>query len=280
MSRVIPPAMRRALEDGVSHFCRCWFIRRRDGETLGLTDYDRPLRFNHIDFIADAAISLSALDARLGLDASQPQAQGVLSSNALTEADLAAGLYDDAAFDLWLVDWQAPENRMLLMAGRFDKIALSEGRFSVSLAASAGNMNAPRGRLFQNACDAGLGDERCRADISAAPFALSVSALDVTAAYIDIAPLAHAAGWFTHGYLANAAGRRFVIRADKPETRFRRLHLWLDPSADIAIDETLDLVVGCDKQLETCQRKFNNAVNYQGFPSLSDDKLLIDVSGR
>ncbi len=42
---------------------------------------------------------------------------GALASSALNEADLAAGRYDAAGVEIWLVNWSEPELRVLLRQG-------------------------------------------------------------------------------------------------------------------------------------------------------------------
>lgn len=280
MSRLLPPAMRAALDQGVTHFCYCWHIKRRDGLQLGLTDHDRDIQFNEIAFHAQAGISLSALDARLGLDAARPEAQGVLSHDYLTEADLAAGLYDEARFDLWLVDWQAPENRMLVMVGQFGSVHLIDQRFTVGLAPQQGGYDAPRGRLFQKTCDAVLGDARCRAPISAPPFRFRLRVQALAGGQIETGAVDRPNGWFAHGTIETPGGRKLMVRADHKTAQGRRLSLWQDGEGQLQLNDEITVTAGCDKRLGTCQHKFKNAVNYQGFPDLSDDKVLINVESR
>jgi uncharacterized phage protein (TIGR02218 family) len=37
------------------------------------------------------------------------------------------------------------------------------------------------------------------------------------------------------------------------------------------------LVAGCDKRLETCRLKFNNILNFQGFPDLPGEDWVVAV---
>ena len=279
MSRVVPAAMRRAMADGVSRFCHCWLIARRDGTSLGLTEHDRQLHFNGQEYLPEAALSLSALETQIGLNAPAAEAQGVLSNTALKADDLTAGLYDDASFDVWLVDWQQTDNRMLLMSGRFDAVRVDGDRFSVALLPHGGAVHARRGRVYQTNCDAALGDGRCRATIDGPPWRYELAVEKVATGHIDIAALDRPTDWFTHGYVATATGQRFIIRQDARLDGRRRLHLWLDATPQIKIGDEVQLVAGCDKSLTTCRDKFDNAVNYQGFPHLSDDALLINIGG-
>lgn len=275
--RLLPEAMRRDLQAGVTHFCHCWSITRRDGRHVGLTDHDADVVFDGRSFHADAGLSLSAVDAQIGLDGPKPEASGVLSSRHLKTEDLAIGLYDEARFDLWLVDWRATDNRMLLMHGTFGPVRATEGRYAVRLKPAGADLERPEGRLYQQNCDAELGDARCRAVIAAAPFRVSVRIRQAQGPLLLTEKTPSDAGWFADGHVELPTGRRLAIRADTQNEEGRIVHLWADAPSQLSAGDEVILIAGCDKRPETCSEKFNNMINYQGFPSLSDERLLIGV---
>jgi hypothetical protein len=47
---------------------------------------------------------------------------GALSDDSLNEDDLAAGRYDAAGVELWLVDWSEPNLRVLLAKGSLGEV--------------------------------------------------------------------------------------------------------------------------------------------------------------
>ena len=277
--RLLPAPLREKLDAGVTHFCHCWRITRRDGTILGLTDHDAGVVFDAQEFLPDAGISVSAIDMRTGLAAPQPEIKGALSSPHLQADDLRQGLYDDAAFELWLVDWQLPDNRLLLLAGHFGAIRHSAGQFHVALRHNSDALHQNRGRLYQKTCDAVLGDKRCRAAIHDRPFTQSMRVDSVKGASLVLfGGGADKEGWFAHGVVQNQAGKKFIIRDDKSDGFSRRIHLWQDVTGLISAEETVTLIAGCDRRFATCRDKFSNAVNFQGFPDLADDAALIHIA--
>jgi uncharacterized phage protein (TIGR02218 family) len=46
----------------------------------------------------------------------------------------------------------------------------------------------------------------------------------------------------------------------------------------IAIGDDYTISAGCDKQLATCKTKFNNVVNFRGFPHVPGQDMM--VSGQ
>ena len=76
---------------------RAWAVARADGMVLGFTDHDAPLHFEGIAFRPDSGLAAQALVQGLGLAVDNTEAQGALSDDAITPADLAAGRWDGAA---------------------------------------------------------------------------------------------------------------------------------------------------------------------------------------
>ena len=275
--RNLPDTMRTRLAAGVSTFCRCWEIARRDGTTLGLTDHDTALEFGGTRYHADAGIRLSAVEARVGMTAHGLEAEGVIGSPHLTAKDLGKGLYDRARVTIWLVDWQAPENRVQLMTGRFSEVRLQGQRFQASLHAAGQDFDKPAGRLYQSSCDSELGDARCRVALDDPAFRLETSLERAEGETLYIPPSDHAENWFKDGRVMLADGRRIAIRGDHREETGRHIDLWRTHPAELEVGAPLVIIAGCDKRFSTCRDKFSNSVNFGGFPNLPTEAALLGI---
>ena len=97
---------------------RAWALTREDGTVLGFTDHDRDLSFEGLTFRAGTGMSASAITQGTGLAVDNTEASGALSDAALTEGDILAGLYDNAALVIWEVDWTDPDARRCACALR------------------------------------------------------------------------------------------------------------------------------------------------------------------
>ncbi len=274
----LTPAMHQQLSNGLTHFCHCWRIVRTDGVVLGLTNHDADIEFEGVGFRADAAIHFSIFETRLGMASHGPEAAGNLGSDLITDDDLQAGVYDHAAFQLFLVDWQAPENRMSMMNGYFGPVRLEKGRFHVDLRGTGQEINRPQGRFYQLRCDAALGDRRCRVNLSGSAFRWQGEVLACNGTQLLLPRLGFAKGWFTDGLVrVNGIIEKFFVRTDTSLNDGRQLTLWQTPPAALQAGSYITLTAGCDKRLESCANKFSNAKNYQGFPDLPDGRVLINV---
>ena len=79
----------------------CWRVTRTDGTVLGFTEHDVDLRYAGQVYSAASGFTGSKLEQSLGLAVNNMEATGALSSDAITESDILAGLYDGATVDLY-----------------------------------------------------------------------------------------------------------------------------------------------------------------------------------
>lgn len=172
--RDIPDELVARIESGAATLCHVWRLTRADGVVTGFTDHDRDLTVDGLTCRAASGWTAGAEEASVGLAAGSMTAAGVLDDAVLSEADIAAGLYDQASVELWRVDWSQPELRVRLWAGRLARIqreafssryrpsgCLSAGRFTAELEGPLAQLERVVGRTYGRMCDARLGDGRC-----------------------------------------------------------------------------------------------------------------------
>ena len=132
-----------------------------------------------------------------------------------------------------------------------------------------------QGRVYSRCCDAEFGDARCRIDATVAPLlaqrrVVAVSGmLDlVVAAPAPPSPLYWRLGRLTvlDGMAAGWPGQIADQQAEPDGST--RLTLWLAPPVAIRAGDRVALTAGCDKRFTTCRNRFDNGVNFQGFPHM------------
>lgn len=272
--RIVQPELQARLDSGATTLCRCWKVRRRDGVDLGFTDHDTSLKFGGVTFEAETGLDASALQSATGLSVDNGQARGALSSAAINEGDIRAGLFDGAEIWQWLVDWQRPDLRVLMFRGNLGEIRRADGAFEVELRGLAERLNVPVGRSVLRTCDRVLGDARCRVDTSLAAYSATVVARAGSAGIRIVCEGlgSFAPQWFAQGtvqWLDGAnIGRTQSIRSDSSATGERILELWQEPGRPLQTGDRLKVVAGCDKRAETCREKFVNLLNFRGFPHI------------
>ncbi|WP_159730183.1 DUF2163 domain-containing protein [Methylosinus sp. Ce-a6] len=278
--RSISSSMRESLDACASTLCNCWRLARKDGAIMGFTDHDRDLSFAGVAYRAASGLSAGRIEAVVGLAVGSGEVVGALKSDGLVERDLANGLYDGAAVEIWLVDWTNIDNRLLVDAATIGEVTRSEFAFRAELRSLAHLFDETRGDSFQRGCSADLGDGRCKIDLGAA-------GLHTTGVVVGMARGAIVAnlasefgdGFFTGGTLtvtsgANA-GAKVAIRSHRRSGANADLALWSQLAGAIAAGDALALVAGCDKTAATCHGKFGNIVNFRGVPHMPGNDVVI-----
>lgn len=270
----MPLALADHLGRSVTSVCHCWRLTRADGVVSGFTDHDRLLVLDSTTFEPESGLGASEARSSLGLAVDTVDVEGALSSERIRDEDIAAGLYDNAKVETFLVNWMAPAQFALLRTSTIGKITRSDQRFVAELESATHALDQPRGRYVNRACDAELGDARCGVALNqpqflgsgsvvahAAPDMLSASGLD------SFDP-----GWFTHGTLTWTSGARNgrVERIVDHRRDGGGVTIIVGSSVGPAITAgaTFSVRAGCDKRFATCKAKFDNPLNFRGFPHL------------
>jgi len=266
---------------GVTTTCRCWALTRRDGVVMGFTDHDRALAFEGVAFRPDTGLSALALQQTTGLSVDNTEALGALSDAAIREADIEAGRYDGAGLRAWLVNWQDVAARALIFAGTIGELRRAGGAFEAELRGLTDALNVPLGRVYQKSCSAVLGDRDCTFDLDTPGYVSERPAevVEENRVFRFAEMGGFAEDWFRHGVIrvlsGAATGLIGLIKRDRVEGAGRVIELWQPLGATVLQGDVLRIEAGCDKRMETCQFKFDNLLNFQGFPDIPGDDWTI-----
>lgn len=269
------------LATGVTTLARAWAILRRDGVTLGFTDHDRDLTFDGITFRPETGLTAQALQQTTGLSIDNTEALGALTAAGLTETDIEAGRFDGAEVRSWLLNWAAPDQRWLQFRGTIGEITRIDGAFKAELRGLTEALNRPLGRVFQRPCTAVLGDAACRVDLDQPGYRAEVVMGDGDGLTRFVFPSLPGfdAGFFARGrvdVLGGAAqGLWGTVKEDRTEAGQRVLTLWTPLRARVTAGDALRLTAGCDKRFETCRLRFDNILNFQGFPDIPGEDWMM-----
>lgn len=284
--KTIPSGLQTALDTGATTLCTCWRIVRADGVVYGFTNHDRTLNFGGVSFEPGSGFTGSEINSSLGLAVDGGDVEGALSSLRITDNDIALGLWDNAACEVWRVDWSNTANRVITRKGSLGEISRGDVAYQSEIRSLAHELNQEQGRSYGRLCDALLGDKRCRINATDPRFS---AAGTVTGALEDriitVSGLAgYSEGWFASGLLTWTggvnSGAKIEIRSHFIESGNVRLTLWQKAALPVSIGNTLSVVAGCDKKWATCKAKFGNAVNFRGKPHIPGNDFALSIAKR
>lgn len=272
----LPPALAAHLAGGVTTLCRCWRLIRKDGAIFGFTDHDRDLAFAGTTFAASSGLAPSEVDAHLGLAVSTGEVAGALVAAEISESDIAAGLYDDATVESFLVNWAAPDQRQRVEIASIGEIRRSEAGFVAELRGPMHRYDQEQGRLFTKSCVADLGDARCKVALAAHTVTAPVADVTTRLSLRITLPAEMPAGRFTSGRISFTDGPNAGhIRQISLHGTAGTVDLWDAFPHAVQAGDVATLVAGCDKTFATCQGTFANAVNFRGYPDIPTPDFIL-----
>lgn len=284
--REIPTELQERLDGGATTLARCWHLRRRDGVVMGFTDHDEAIEFEGITCEPGSGFGPSAVEQSSGLSADTHEVAGALTSERITADDIARGLYGGAQVTLWLVDWAEPGVRVLLSRGLIGEIRHGDAMFEAEITGLADRLGQPFGRAYLPGCAARLGDGECRVDLMQPGYRGMgvVTALRGSQLFLASGLESFARDWFAGGRLQWSSGANAGLEAHVKAYPVAgvgagaeagaMVELWLSPPMGIAPGDEFEIFAGCDKTAAMCAAKFDNMLNFRGFPHMPGDDAV------
>ncbi len=245
--------------------CYAWEIVRTDSVAFRLTDHDQNVLINGHTFSPSSGIMTTKVVETLGLQTDDFTLQGSVDDDSITEADLESGKFDDASVKIWLVNWSDPSDLRMVFNGKYGPIRLTDDGFETDLLSIVNALTKPNGRVYSRQCDAVLGDAKCKFDTTGVANRLTTTVTFRDGLGVRFSDLTfYVNGWFSDGTLVTSTGKQYPIKSHSGNN----LILWEEPVPDINVNDTVTIIVGCNKTSKMCRERFNNFVNFRGYATL------------
>lgn len=267
------------LQPDLTSIAFCWRVERRDGVAMGFTTHDRDLEIGHLIYRAAPGMLPSAISRSDGFDVDALDVSGALTSDAISESDLAAGRWDGAAVTMFMIDWAAPEGKQLLLArGWLGDVSAEGNGFLAELKGPTVLLDVPVVEQTSPECRAQLGDKRCRVDMAARTRVTRVAAV-IDEDVIQVESAATAANAYGYGRLRWISGANSGLESAVLSSAGAVLTLREPSHFPPAAGDLVEISEGCDKRLVTCSGRFANVPNFRGEPHLPGIDLLTRYPG-
>lgn len=278
----IPPALQAHLESRQTTVCWCWRIERKDGTVLGFTNHDLPLTFGGVTYEASTGFLGTEIEAQMGMSVDNMDVYGAVDSTSISEVDIEAGKFDNASITIYLVNWSDVSQRVIMKTGSLGEVKRGKVMFQAEVRGLSSQLQQVKGRLYEYACDALLGDSRCaKAGLSGSTYTGTGTVVttngysSLTASGLD----AYSSSWFSHGKITFTSGLNdTIVREVKAHFNLDgvvTLTLWDPLPYELQPSDTFTVRAGCDKTFKMCKAKFGNSANFRGFPHIPGSNTVI-----
>ncbi len=252
----------------------CWRIERRDGVVLGFTSHDLDLTFDGVTYEARTGFTPTTVDTSDQFSVDNLDVDAALSSERITEDDLAGGVYDFSKITIYLVNWKnLSDPKLILRRGTIGRVTYSKNAFTAEVRGLMEAYQQQAGPLYQKLCRAEFGDAKCKIELAAHTYAGSVTGVvnDSTFATDVLQP----AGLFDYGVLTWTSGDNKDAKCEvKTSQADGTISLYLPPTWQPVTGDTFTVTAGCDRNFSTCINKWANWVNFRGEPYIPGTDYL------
>lgn len=253
-------------------------ITRTDNVVLAVTDHDVDLVYpaggGGVTYKTALAMDASAIQTNAALNVDNLDVKGFLSALGVSEADIAAGLWDYADVRIYRVNWaDLTMGDEKLIRGWIGDISVGRNEFNNEIRSLTQKLQS---RIVDNVtenCKADLFDSRCGLTATEGVWkfsAVAVSTIVSASRQFTCAALGQAAGFFTAGKVTWSTGLNAGLSKEiKTHAASGNILLQEPMPYAIAPADTLVIYAGCIKRYsEDCVTKFSNGNNFRGFPFL------------
>lgn len=285
MPRLIPSPLQNHLSSGTTTMCWCYKVVRADNISMGFTDHDKNLMFDGVNYEALSGFTGSELHESLGLSVDNLDVHGSITSDRIKEVDILNGLYDDANIYIYRVNWADVSQRILMKRGTLGELTRSNTMFKAEVRGLSHYLNQPNGRLYQFNCDVDLGSSKCGVNLSGYTSTGTISAvLESRLITVTGAITSAITDFYTRGKLTwtsgNNIGKSIEVKYHSKIGGICNLEIWQSTVHPMLVGDTFSIHAGCDKRPNTCKDKFNNFINYRGFPYMPGNDYVTSYVNR
>ncbi|MGE0755122.1 MAG: DUF2163 domain-containing protein [Alphaproteobacteria bacterium] len=271
------------MEGEVTTLATCWKVTRRDNTVLGFTNHDRDITYNSHIYTAATGFTPTAIDNSTALNVDNLDAEGMLSSGSITEADIMAGRYDYAEIEIFQLNYEnLSQGALQLRRGWLGEVSFHRDYFVAEVRGLTQILAQSIGELYSASCRAALGDARCKVTLASHTVTGSVTGAVSKLEFID-SSRSEVSGIYDFGALTFTSGSNSGVSVEVKEYYLEsgggRIILALPMPQDISISDTYSLTKGCDKTISTCFNRFNNVANFRGEPNVPGIDRMLETAG-
>ena len=261
--------------------CTCIRVQDALGTYYGFTDHDIQLTIDGLTYKPSAALERISMNLRNNAEVSNQELASAWSID-LPQDDLQSGIFDNAEVYVFKVSWvDVTLGKIDIFKGQLGTVQWSEDGFRADIVSSMQQLSKPLGatvtlkcrhKLFSTANDQQIGF--CGVNPASFTYSGSISTIVVQKLKFTMPTLSLASGFCSNGTIIWTGGNNNGFES------FVKIHtsggtdtieLFLPTNLAMQVGDTFTIYAGCNKTTYYCKNKFNNLVNFGGFPHIKNE---------
>lgn len=265
------------LADATLTLATCWKLIPTTGVAIGATSHTQDIVLDGhsgIVFQTKQGVIPSATDSEAGLGSAGLEVDAVFQSSLITEESVASGDWDNAFFEVFIINYKALKmGEMVMFAGYIGDVKTYGTRFRAEGRPLTAKATQQIGKLFVPKCIArNLGDSDCKVNLTV-PAVGDSGVITVTGTttggvsnilFTD-SSRTEADGYFTNGIVTFTSGLLSGRSSEVKSFSGGLFNLHTPMPRVISVGTTYTAIRGCDRLPETCKNVYANKINFRGF---------------
>lgn len=265
--KVIPSALAAHYAKACTTVATFLKVTRADAVVLGFTSLDHEITVDGLAY--EPGFDVSGLASTESLAVDNLELSILPDEASVPVADLMAGLWNNAAFEVFECNYEAPADGInVLKRGTTGEVRLRRGIYTIEFRSLTQALQQTQGIVTSKTCRARLGDGKCKKSLTTFTYSSTLSAVASRQVFTDSAR-AEADEWFAEGVITFTSGANDGYSQKVKSFSAGEFTLSLPLPFLPAVGDAYTVITGCRKRLdEDCRAKFNNVLNFQGEPHL------------
>jgi len=285
VSKAISAELRAHLQQETTTRAVLWRVQRRDGTEYFYTDHDTDIVFTGDTYQASTGFISTSLSQDRGMGVDNMEVISFMHQGMITEADVAAGLFDMATVDIFVVNYEDLSMGALYLALGWSagEIKIGDTSFTCEIRGKSQRLQQEIVEITSVSCRYTLGDARCKFDLTPStgdnPYQEDSSVIYVTDRQQFTASLVTESAdpdvWrfgLVEWLDGLNVGLTMEIKSYDGDTEdlilFQAMPFAIEPG------DAFQATFGCDKIIRTCSVRFDNVLNFGGEPHIPEQGTL------
>ncbi|HQO29659.1 MAG TPA: phage BR0599 family protein [Accumulibacter sp.] len=252
----------------------CLRIVCANGTTIRVTRHPKDLLMSNGQiYQTGSGFDFTGYEATASLSPSAIDLDGILGFAGVTKEAVASGVFDGARAYLFATNFLSPvEDYEPIVASFLGKATLTDDGYRFEEMALIDALNQTTGDTYSAGCKKRFGGQEwagCKVDLAPLTVTGALSHVSGTQIFRD-STRTEAADYFAYGTIAITSGGNAGLKA----MEIKRYEA--DGTIELfepfyylpTVGDTYTLIPGCRKRIADCRDKWNNILNFGGFPDV------------
>ena len=252
-------------------------VTTKNNTVYGYTDHDLPLVVDGNTYVPTPGLVRGNMHLTVGEEVSS-QEFGTAWIDA-PEDELLAGLFDNASIEVLLCSWKNPSyGSFLVNKGVLGQIQWTSNGFSADVMGVMRNLQININFVVTGTCRHLLFSQYDTKHIGACTLNKvsytqtgTISGINTQRLTFATSGISTTNNYCTNGIITFTSGENSGLKYEIKSHVGNVITLGLLADYDVTSGTTFTITAGCDKTFSTCKNKFNNVVNFGGFPHIQTE---------